>query len=323
MVVSRSLFGAALLLLVVEIILISPNHIGAPEKAVFRPIEAADVKKLDQVMKGVHLMDVLGDNRNWELKANEAKAFRGRGDWGLEKIKTTFFGKNGVNFFVRGKKGGVSMDTKDMHVEGDVLTKTSNRYELRSDSVHYEAKIRELNTDSNVNILGPKDKEGNRLRLRGEGMQVKVDEGQMKVHKNVRGEMSLQNGKVMKIQSDSVLLSGKSYMAHFKGNVIIDVDTLRVTGPGALFQYESGRNTLSSVFVDGGVKVSDIDKFATSKNVKVHFKENKFVFRGNPRLVQDDDELFGDKIVFLDGGKKVDVKGAKAKIRQERATGEE
>jgi lipopolysaccharide export system protein LptA len=52
--------------------------------------------------------------------------------------------------------------------------------------------------------------------------------------------------------------------------------------------------------------------------VKVDFESNRFVFRGNPRVVQNNDELRGDEIVFLDGGKRVQVKSARAKVDQKR-----
>jgi lipopolysaccharide export system protein LptA len=45
--------------------------------------------------------------------------------------------------------------------------------------------------------------------------------------------------------------------------------------------------------------------------------KNEFVFDGRPRVVQDNDELRGDRIVFLDGGKKVKVQNAKLKVSRE------
>jgi lipopolysaccharide export system protein LptA len=48
--------------------------------------------------------------------------------------------------------------------------------------------------------------------------------------------------------------------------------------------------------------------------VDVYFKDDKVVFNGAPRVVQNGDELVGDQIVFLEGGKKVQVSNAKAQI---------
>jgi lipopolysaccharide export system protein LptA len=63
--------------------------------------------------------------------------------------------------------------------------------------------------------------------------------------------------------------------------------------------------------MQGVVKVSDIDKFATSENVQYDPEQNKFTFNGHPRVVQNSDEITGDQIVFMNGGKKVRVEKLK------------
>ena len=68
----------------------------------------------------------------------------------------------------------------------------------------------------------------------------------------------------------------------------------------------------------GGAKVSDADKWATAQNVRVDFESNRFVFRGNPRVMQSGDELRGEEIVFLDGGRRVQVKSARARVDEKR-----
>lgn len=268
----------------------------------------------DQAFKGMHLIETKAGLRIWELNSETASEFKGKGELVLEKIKTRFFGNSGIQFFVRGKNAHVDMESNDMVIEGEVLTKTSNNYEMQSDSVNYDSGTRQLLSASPIVILGPKDKKGNRLRLNGIGMQAHVENGQVEIVDEVRGEVTLESGALLQIKSKSVELSSVSKVAHFKGNVVIDVDTLRVTGPSAQFQYSDDGDMLSSLYVDGGIKVSDVDKFATSQNVKVQFKEETLVFKGRPRLVKGNDEMFGEEIVFLNGGKRVQVRGAKAQI---------
>ena len=41
------------------------------------------------------------------------------------------------------------------------------------------------------------------------------------------------------------------------------------------------------------------------------------MFDGKPRVVQDNDEVRGDRITFLDGGKKVNVQNAKIKVSKD------
>ncbi len=50
-----------------------------------------------------------------------------------------------------------------------------------------------------------------------------------------------------------------------------------------------------------------------SDDLRIDFSTQKLTFSGKPRLYQDEDELVGDKIIFLEGGKKVKVEKVKAK----------
>jgi hypothetical protein len=110
------------------------------------------------------------------------------------------------------------------------------------------------------------------------------------------------------------MLSGQSNSAEFFGSVSIDLDNMRITGPEARFLYDRTQAILESVLIAGGIRVTDSDKFATSGSLAVHFKDDRYVFKGSPRVVQSSDELIGDEIVFLEGGKKVQVINARAQL---------
>jgi lipopolysaccharide export system protein LptA len=89
---------------------------------------------------------------------------------------------------------------------------------------------------------------------------------------------------------------------------------MRITGPEAVFEYGREQNLVKSVQVSGGVRVSDLEKWVTSQKVSVNFDKDRYVFSGNPRVVQNNDELQGEEIVFLEGGKKVEVFKARANV---------
>ncbi len=315
---AKLLYALALFVLISEMVLMAPKTLGRKPGMAIKPPQRISAPRssheADQAFKGMHLIETKAGIRIWELNSETASEFKGKGELILEKIKTRFFGNSGIQFFVRGKNAQVDMESNDMVIEGDVLTKTSNNYELQSDSVNYDSGTRQLLSGSPILILGPKDKKGNRLKLNGIGMQAHVENGQVEIVDDVRGEVTLESGAQLQIKSKSVELSSVSKVAHFKGNVVIDVDTLRVTGPSAQFQYSEDGDTLSSLYVEGGIKVSDVDKFATSQNVRVQFREETLVFKGRPRLVKGNDEMFGEEIIFLNGGRRVQVKGAKAQF---------
>jgi lipopolysaccharide export system protein LptA len=150
------------------------------------------------------------------------------------------------------------------------------------------------------------------------GMKASVEKSNMEILSEVNAEKNLEKGRKMLISSHRAVFSGVDKTAKFYDDVILDLDSMRITGPEARFDYDSKSDLVKSVYVSGGTRVSDSDKWATAQNVTIDFKEEKFVFRGSPRVVQNNDDLRGEEIVFLDGGKQVLVQRARAKMDEQR-----
>lgn len=273
-----------------------------------------DKPETQQKVSGMHLVESRKGTRDWELFSEAAENTKGKGAWQLENVRVLFYNNEVVDFTVTGKKGMIDSESKNLKIEGDVVTKSSNGYEFRSQSVTYYQALRILDAPDEVKMIGPPDEKGKGLQLTGKKLEAKVDESLMKIHESVRATKQLGDGKQFQITSRSAEFSGKNRTARFLGDVSIDVGSLKMEGPEANFEYRPGVDMLQSVLVKGGVKVSDIDKYATSDSVKFDPEQNKFVFNGRPRVVQNNDEITGDQIVFIDGGKKVRVEKLKSKM---------
>jgi lipopolysaccharide transport protein LptA len=223
-------------------------------------------------------------------------------------------------------------EKNDMHIEGDVETRSSNGYVFRTDSVSYDSKKRVLVSPHEIQMTGAADDQGGRLNLTGTEMMADFGTNDIRINQNVRAKRPVRIGDknasgangtigefhVVTIQSQRAVFSGRTNLAQFFGNVVIDVETMRLTGPEAKFSYDPKTRSLNSVTVSGGTRVTDTDKFATSGTVEINLKDSRVVFTGDPRVVQNGDELTGDRIVLSDGGKKVEVSNAKAQIDPKR-----
>jgi LPS export ABC transporter protein LptC len=309
--------GLLFVLLVVQVVILAPKTVDEPAPAASNgPITGPS--QIDQAMHGVHLLEGREKEREWELWSDEALSFRALDRWKLKDVKVIFFGKNGVHFTVTGKTGVVETKTKNMKVEGNVVTRSSNGYVFKSETVEYLSHKRLLFSPTPVAMTGPADKQGQGLVLNGQRMELDVGTSLMTITGNVQAEKDFAQGKRLNIRSRSAQFSGKSKLARFYGNVIMDIDTMRITGPEAEFAYDASQEMVTSVLVKNGVRVSDLDKWATSDNLEVNFLNDSYVFQGKPRVVQNNDELVGEKIVFLDGGKRVQVEGARARMDQHR-----
>lgn len=320
---------ASFLVLLVQIVLMAPNLIrdGGGES----PVVPAQVPApappsgwtgaggdIDKVIDGMHMIETQDGGKEWELWADKAVSFKSRDLLELKKVKAVFFAESGVTFTVKGEKGTVQAKSKDLHVEGDVVTRSSNGYVFRTPVMDYNSSTRVLTAPERVVMNGPKDDSGQALRLTGMQLVASLAASTMEVKRDVKAEKAFDRGRTAYIRSQRALFSAKDRTAKFDGDVILDLDATRITGPSAQFEYDATGENVRSVMFSGGARVSDADKWATAQKVKVDFASDRFVFRGSPRVVQDNDELRGEEIVFYDGGKRVQVKGARARVDERR-----
>lgn len=322
--------SVAMLVLMIQVVLIAPNQIrDAESKAAVvsvtevqapNPITGAGAGDgaIDQSMKGMHMIETHEGAKEWELWAEKARSLKAKDLLELEKVKAIFFTDNGVTFTVTGETGKVQVKSKNLRIEGAVVTRSSNGYVFSTERMEYDSGARRLLASDEVEMLGPKDGEGFSIRLTGRGMRALLDQSTMEVLRDVKAEKNLQKGRRVFIKSQRSMFSGKDRGAEFIGDVVLDMDSMRMTGPSARFEWDPGAHALKSVIFNGGARVSDADKFATAQNVRVDFDENRFVFRGNPRVVQNNDELRGEEIIFYDNGKRVQVQRARAKVDERR-----
>jgi LPS export ABC transporter protein LptC len=318
----QALLGLALFGIVIQVIVIAPHAVKdhqstpSPAPAVQAPSTGAPKENVDQSIQGMHMIEAQQGGKEWELWSEKADRLKEKELLKLSKVKIIFFAKSGVTFNVTGEKGTVEVKTKNLRIEGDVVTKSSNGYTFTTEYLDYDSEKKSLKTESAVEMLGPADKRGPGLKLSGRGMVAQMQEGSMEILNSVHAEKTFSSRKV-DIRSHRAFFTAHDRSARFLGDTILDFATMRITGPEARFDYDAKTDEVRTLTVLGA-KVSDTDKWATADNLKMDFDTNKYIFRGHPRVVQNSDELIGDEIVFLDGGKRVQVHRARAKMDEKR-----
>jgi LPS export ABC transporter protein LptC/lipopolysaccharide transport protein LptA len=300
--------------LVVQMVVFAPQNVNESRQDENPTPAAQNPADVEQAMRGVHLVETSEGTREWELWAEEAVAFKSRNLWQLKEVRVILFAENGVEFTVTGKEGEIEIETKNLRISGNVVTKSSNGYQFMTETVSYSSQERFLISPGAVEMIGPKDPKGSRLNLKGEGLRADLKSALISIDRSVRAQRNFPPDRTVVIRSDGAQVSGRQRLARFLGNVVMDMDDMRITGPEAEFEYDPKKELVKSISVKGGVKVSDTEKWATAQNLKVQFEDDKYIFRGNPRVVQDNDELRGEEIIFLDGGKKVLVQRARATV---------
>ncbi|QDK36819.1 LPS export ABC transporter periplasmic protein LptC [Bdellovibrio sp. NC01] len=331
--IKNLIFIGLLIFLFVEVLIVFPSRLEhEDDKAVRERIAKQEaLKKLnngkepepsstlaEQRMGGVHLVESQQGLRDWELFATSAEGSQNAGNWKLHEVRVLFYNKEKVEFTVTGDTGTIDAKSKDLSIIGNVTTRSENGYSFQTPSVYYSSVKRQIESPEEVTMKGPKDTTGEGMLLKGRRMLVTVDDSKMFIKENVVAKKPMKEGKSFEVAADGAEFSGKSREAKFLGKVRMTYDNMRLEGPEASFLYSSGAAMLSSVAVKGGVKVSDADKFATAENVNLDLLANKYVFKGRPKIIQNNDELSGEEIVFLDGGKKVKIEKVRAKMENKK-----
>lgn len=268
----------------------------------------------DQKMERVHLVEGLGSSKEWELFAEAAEGFLGQGVWNLQKVKVIFYARTGDSYVVQGSRGQIDVGSKDIDIVGDVSTHSTNGYEFVTPALHYRSKSKVLTAPEALTLKGPKDQAGQRLRLQGRGITTFLENSLMNIESSVVADRQMSNLKNLKIQSHKAQLSGRSNMVRFYDSVKMYYDTFSIQGPEALFAYNTGGDVPQAIVINGGVQVADTEKKASAENLQINVSEDKYVLRGSPKVLYGNDELTGEQITFLEGGKRVKVDNIKAKV---------
>jgi LPS export ABC transporter protein LptC len=307
--------SALILLLFIEIWLGFPISLerGAEEPVVQNKTASPTT---DKRMEGIHMVESRSGNRDWELFAENAEGTEGESSWELNNVKVLFYSDDKIEFTVAGKQGKIDAKSKDMKITGQVITQSRNGYRFSTNTLSYLNSQRMMKSSDKVYMSGPPDRYGKGMVVEGDWLEAYIDTNTMKILNRVVAKKQLNDGKKFLVHSGTAEFSGKTKAVKFLEQVAIELDSMRMEGPEAQFQYKESADMLQTVMLKGGVKVSDLEKYATSESVKFDPAENRFTLSGNPRVVQDNDEISGEKIEFIDGGKKVKVEKMKARVEK-------
>ena len=311
--IKQIIFAILLIILFFEILIVFPKYLEQSSESSVAETKKIENTDADQKMDGIHLVESTQGERDWELFSQKAEAFQDKGVWNLKSVKVIFYSPSGVSFIVLADEGKIDTKTKNMIFSGQVKTESSNGYLIKSDLIIYNSSRKILNSPSKIFIDGPSDQYGPGMQITGGTLFCDLKTSNMKITQSIQATNKIKD-KDLKIQSDEATLSGLSHMAEFNGNTKLQYGTMTMASPKALMQYEKQKSTLQSLSLTGGVLVTDRDKQVTSNHLIVDLSSEQYTFKGNPKVIQNNDEIIGEEIVLLDGGKKMKVERIRAKV---------
>jgi LPS export ABC transporter protein LptC len=111
----------------------------------------------------------------WELKARIAQSFKKGNETLLEDLQVILHKPDGGVVTLEGDRGWVDDKTRDMEVSGGVVVTSSDGLCLRTDSLHYDHRHREISTEDPVRI------DGKGVRISGVGLLMDLNEERISV----------------------------------------------------------------------------------------------------------------------------------------------
>lgn len=309
-------FSLLLLFIFVELIFLFPQQIERHDVELVQSDDQFKKENAEQRMGEVHLVETKKGSRDWELFAQKAKGYQGKGDWFLDQVKVHFYNLEKNDYTVSGTEGEIDGKTKNIKIKGNVVTKSANGYIFYTDEIFYNATLRKIISPGKIKMKGPEDSNGDGLSLVGYNMHVLVDENEMKVFKDVHAEKKIAANSKMLISSESSTFSGGTLEAKFEGNVILDYLNMFIRGPECLLHYSKELKTFESLHVKGGVQIQDKKRNATAEDLFLSIKDSSIRLTGHPKIIEQDDEITGEEILMLDAGKKIKIQKVKASTNQ-------
>ncbi|MEK6628956.1 MAG: LPS export ABC transporter periplasmic protein LptC [Bdellovibrionota bacterium] len=313
------LFLLFIVFVFLEIIIMSPTSLeksNTESEDFEKSITATENDKkgvVEQKAQGVHIVENGDNQKSYQLFANEAV---GTSDmqWVLKSVQVQFFNENKANYTVAGDVGEIDGTSKDIIIRGHATTSSLNGYRFNTDTLKYISKQKVITSDDSVTMEGPRDKSGDGFRLTGEKLLVDISKNTMSILDKIF-TTKLINGKNFKLTAVRADFTNNSQEASFSGDVKMYLGDFNVKAQMASFYYSDINKSFVKILLKQCVVFTELDRKGTCDELEMDLTQNKMTMRGQPKVQQGSDEIRGEEIVFIDGGKKVKINKTKTTLK--------
>ena len=146
------LIAIALTTLILVIVALVRNS-GPPDNT--KQLENLPPRGVEMQLDDVHYEQINQHGfKEWELDAHAAQFFRGENKIVLESLTATFFSNEGKTYKLVADQGELYTDSKNVTVSGNVVANTHEGYQIKTDSLQYNAQKRTITTNDKVALSG-------------------------------------------------------------------------------------------------------------------------------------------------------------------------
>ncbi len=136
--------------------------------------------KLDRV----HMVQNKKGKKDWELWADTAKVYRKKDETHLENLRMKLYPQSGDPTDVSADRGIMQNRSRAMNISGNVLIRTADGTTLKTDSLRFSPKEKQVDTDSRIVL------QGDSFHLTGVGQRGKTAVDQYFLRENVQATIT-------------------------------------------------------------------------------------------------------------------------------------
>ena len=258
------------------------------------------------VFKDVHYSGEKKGTVDWEIKANIARKYIDKPEVEMEVIKGQYKPKPDVTVLFNGSKGRMDTDQESGGMD-DVVIVYKDEYKLKTKYMDFDFKKGFTRTDAPVSI------EGTKLTLNGIGLYADTNAQTVRILKNVTGFIESAKGRY-NFSSDKFFYSVKENVYILENRVTMKGKDMDLTC-NKLYLI-SKDNDLERVDAVGNVKLGSKGTIAKSEKAVYHFKDEKVVMTGAPKVSKDKVDMDGESIIYNVNAGKFSVNKPKMRIEK-------
>ena len=101
------------------------------------------------------------------------------------------------------------------------------------------------------------------------------------------------------ITSETLTADNKNNTAVFEGSVVAETSDITMSSDKMTVYYDNSESKVSKIHAIGNVKVLNNTRVLFSKEAVYLDNEEKIIFSGNPKAVEGDNVITGEKIIFF------------------------
>lgn len=120
------------------------------------------------------------------------------------------------------------------------------------------------------------------------------------------------------ITSDTLTADNKNDTAIFEGSVVATSQDIKISSDKMTVFYSDGNSKIAKIQVVGNVKVQKEGMSIYSDEAEYIDDEEKIIFTGNPRVIENDNSITGTRIIYFLKDDRAVIEGSKVLIKNKK-----